>query len=256
MLIIRLSVAHLISNNGSTFNFSSESSTWPAGTYALPMADSGCPEGSGFNWYTGHRTEELERDQNENKHSPSIHLRTEIGKPEIKRYFCVKNSTKADEGKPKWPNGKYCIYKKGDFCPQGFHKGSVLWDDDNANNGFNLNSKGGELPSGLYNQDTKIYFCCMTTGSVEKRVSLPVNKPFYLLAFESTTCQEVRGAVYSLEYVVFDTENSNNQDARAYPYPYGANLRQPTIYYCYYRGKAFFLVFNKESEQSTTYCHH
>lgn len=193
MLIIRLSVAHLISNNGSTFNFSSESSTWPAGTYALPMADSGCPEGSGFNWYTGHRTEELERDQNENKHSPSIHLRTEIGKPEIKRYFCVKNSTKADEG---------------------------------------------------------------TTGSVEKRVSLPVNKPFYLLAFESTTCQEVRGAVYALEYVVFDTENSNNQDARAYPYPYGANLRQPTIYYCYYRGKAFFLVFNKESEQSTTYCHH
>lgn len=217
------------------FVHTTESSTWPAGTYALPMADSGCPEGSGFNWYTGHRTEELERDQNENKHSPSIHLRTEIGKPEIKRYFCVKNSTKADEGKPKWPNGKYCIYKKGDFCPQGFHKGSVLWDDDNANNGFNLNSKGGELPSGLYNQDTKIYFCCMTTGSVEKRVSLPVNKPFYLLAFESTTCQEVRGAVYALEYVVFDTENSNNQDARAYPYPYGANLRQPTIYYCYYR---------------------
>jgi len=199
------------------------------------MADSGCPEGGGFTWYTGHRTEELERDQNRNRHSPNIHLKTKIGKPEIKRYFCVKNSTEADEGKPKWPNGKYCIYKKGDLCPPDFHKGSVLWDDDNGNNGSNRNSKGGELPAGLYNKDTMIYFCCMTTGSVEKRVSLPVNKPFYLLAFESTTCQEVQGAVYSLEHVVFDTENTNNQDARAYPYPYGANLRQPTIYYCYYR---------------------
>lgn len=208
---------------------------WPAGTYALPMAGSGCPEGGGFTWYTGHRTEVLEREQNRNRHSLSIHLKTKIGNPEIERYFCVKNSTKADEGKPKWPNGKYCIYKKGDLCPPDFHKGSVLWDDDNGSNGSNRNSKGGELPSGRYNQDTMIYFCCMTTGSVEKRVSLPVSKPFYLLAFESTTCQEVQGAVYSLEYVVFDTENTKNQDASAYPYPYGADLGQPTIHYCYYR---------------------
>lgn len=237
------------------FYFYSASSMWPAGTYALPMADSGCPEGGGFTWYTGHRTEELERDENRNRHSPNIHLKTKIGNPEIERYFCVKNSTKADKEKPKWPNGKYCIYKKGDLCPQDFHKGSVLWDDDNGNNGSNRNSRGGELPAGRYNQDTMIYFCCMTTGSVKKRVSLPVNKPFYLLAFESTTCQEVQGAVYSLEYVVFDTENSKNQDEIAYPYPYGANRGQPTIHYCYYRGKPFVLVFRKQSDQNPTYYH-
>ena len=220
-----------------------DSSIWPAGSYALPMADSGCPEGSGFTWYTGHRTEELENQQNGNKHSTSIHLKTKIGNPEITRYFCVKNSTKADEGKPKWPSGKYCIYKKGDYCPQDFHKGSVLWDDNNESNGSNRNSKGGELPAGIYDQDTMIYFCCKSTGSVEKRVSLPVSKPFYLLAFESTTCQEVQGAVYSLEYVVYDTENTNNHDARVYPYPYGAHLRELTIYYCYYRGKANSVIF-------------
>ena len=207
------------------------------------MADSGCPEANGFTWYTGHRTEELENDHNRNNHSSGGHLKTNVGKPDITRYFCVKNTTETDEDRPKWPDGKYCIYKKGFFCPQGFHEGYVLWDDNNAKHGSNRNSKTGELPEGLYNQDTLIYFCCKTTGSVAKRVSLPVNKPFYLLAFESSTCQEVQGTVYSLEYVVFDTENTNNRDSRVYPYPFAANLREPTIYYCHYRGNNHNLPF-------------
>lgn len=201
------------------------------------MSDTGCPEGNGFTWYTGHRTEELENEQNRNEDSKRNHLKAKVGKPDITRYFCVKNTTDTDEGRPKWPDGKYCIYKKGHSCPQGFHEGFVLWDDSNGDNGSNRNSKSGQLPEGVYNWDTLIYFCCKTTGSVMKRVSLPVNKPFYLLAFESSTCQEVHGAVYSLEYIVFDTENTNNGDARVYPYPYGADLKEPKIYYCYYRGK-------------------
>ncbi|XP_022794893.1 uncharacterized protein LOC111333559 [Stylophora pistillata] len=211
------------------------SSSWPAGSYALPMADSGCPESSGFTWYTGHRTEELENDSNKNARSPRIHLKADIGKPEITRRFCVKNSTATDKGKPKWPNGKFCIYKEGDFCPQGFYEGLVRWDDDNKKNGSNRNHKGGKLPAGVYNQDTLIYFCCKTTGFIIKRIALPVSKPFYLMAFGSKTCQEVQGAVYSLEYVVFDTENTNNMDSRVYPYPYGADRKEPTIHYCYYR---------------------
>ena len=82
-----------------------------------------------------------------------------------------------------------------------------------------------------------IYFCCKTTGSAIKRIALPVIKPFYLMAFGSTTCQEVQGAVYSLEYVVFDTENTDNMDNRVYPFPYGADRKEPTVHYCYYRGK-------------------
>lgn len=201
------------------------------------MSDTGCPEGNGFTWNTGHRTEELENEQNRNEYSTSNHLKAKVGKPAITRYFCVKNTTDTDDGRPKWPDGKYCIYKKGQSCPQGFHEGYVLWDDSNGGNGSNRNSKSGQLPEGVYNWDTLIYFCCKTTGSVMKRVSLPVNKPFYLLAFESSTCQEVHGAVYSLEYIVFDTENTNNGDARVYPYPYGADLKEPKIYYCYYRSK-------------------
>lgn len=211
------------------------SSSWPAGSYALPMANSGCPNSSGFTWHTGHRTEELENDGNRNAHSTSIHLKAKVGKPDITQHFCVKNSTATDKGKPKWPNGKYCIYKEGAFCPQEFYEGFVRWDDNNEKNGSNRNNKEGKLPAGVYNQDTLIYFCCKTTGSAIKRIALPVIKPFYLMAFGSTTCQEVQGAVYSLEYVVFDTENTDNMDNRVYPFPYGADRKEPTIHYCYYR---------------------
>lgn len=51
------------------------------------------------------------------------------------------------------------------------------------------------------------------------------------MAFGSTTCQEVQGAVYSLEYVVFDTENTDNMDNRVYPFPYGADRKEPTVHY-------------------------
>lgn len=224
---------------------------WPSGSYALPMADTGCPEGSGFTWYTGQRKEELENDQNRNRRSENFHLKTIVGKPDITRYFCVKNTTETDEDRLNWPDGRYCIYKKGFLCPQGFHEGYVLWDDNNGDNGPNQNSVSGELAEGVYNQDTVIYFCCKTTGSPLKRISLPVNKAFYLLAFESSTCQEVQGALYSLEYVVFDTENTNNHDARVYPYPYGAQLEEPVIYYCHYRGKNTIANSKKNAESAS-----
>ncbi|XP_068672669.1 uncharacterized protein [Montipora foliosa] len=208
---------------------------WPSGSYALPMANTGCPEGNGFTWFSGHRREELENDHNRNEHSSSNHLKTNVGNPDITRFFCVKNTTETDVSRPEWPEGKYCIYKKGYFCPLGFHKGYVVWDDNNGENGSNRNSIDGELPEGHYDRNTMIYYCCKSTGAAEKRIPLPVIKPFYLLAFDSPTCQEVKGAVYSLEYIVFDTENSNNSDAKVYPYPYGAHLKDPTIYYCYYR---------------------
>lgn len=158
---IEISLLMYIINN-------SASSSWPAGSYALPMANSGCPNSSGFTWHTGHRTEELENDGNRNAHSTSIHLKAKVGKPDITQHFCVKNSTATDKGKPKWPNGKYCIYKEGAFCPQEFYEGFVRWDDNNEKNGSNRNNKEGKLPAGVYNQDTLIYFVVRQQGLLSK----------------------------------------------------------------------------------------
>lgn len=88
-----------------------------------------------------------------------------------------------------WPEGKYCIYKKGPQCPYGLESGFVIWDDENKDN---QDTAGGDLPEGVYGEDTKIFFCCSTTGDWEDPIKLPTDKPFYLFAFESNKCQKVK----------------------------------------------------------------
>jgi len=109
--------------------------------------------------------------------------------------------------------------------------GSVLWDDKNgANNNWNF----GSLPKGVYKADTQIFFCCHTNGSFQKPIELPIDKPFYLIAF-TPHCQEVLNTVHTMEYIVYDTEDDNNHDNQTYPYPYGADFKPPRIHYCYYQ---------------------
>ena len=59
----------------------------------------------------------------------------------------TKSST-VDLGRPTWPYGNYCIYKKSFNCPTGLSPGWVLWDDENGQNGINLNVKNGSVPKG------------------------------------------------------------------------------------------------------------
>ena len=101
--------------------------------------------------------------------------------------FCL-NNPNCDIYFSRWPDGKYCIYKKGSSCPTGLDEGFVIWDDENKDN---KNSKYGDLPEGLFNEDTKIFFCCSTTGSASKEITLPNEAPFFLFAYESYLCQKV-----------------------------------------------------------------
>ena len=73
-------------------------------------------------------------------------------------------------------DGKYCIYKKGPHYTSGLEEGFVIWDDENKDN---KNSKEGELPEGLFNEDTKI------------SSALPSKSPFLLFANQSIVCQKV-----------------------------------------------------------------
>ena len=134
--------------------------------------------------------------------------------------------------------GQYCIYKKGS-CPQGLEEGYVYWDDGNLNN---ANSQGGVLPGGIYKKNTKINFCCKTSGSKASAVLLPSKSPFYLLAYKSAKCQMVISMVANLEWIYFDTAHRNNNDKGYQAYPHEAGKQHPTIYYCYYRGKETHLL--------------
>jgi len=131
-------------------------------------------------------------------------------------------------------SGQYCICKRG-RCPAGLTTGFVNWDDDDYNSQFN--KKGGILPGGIYDHDTKIRFCCRTDGNKSNPISIPSKTPFFLLTYGSAECQMVKWAITNLEWIRYDTEHNYNEDKAWGEFPYDAGNPHPTIYYCYYRGK-------------------
>lgn len=204
------------------------------------MPKSRCPSSRGFHWVSGYIYQDLENDNSRTTVSSDAHFRGWVSN-DVVQYFCIKNhsSPAIDANRGPWPAGEYCIYQKGSSCPAGMQRGSVLWDDENFN-GTNKNNNSGSLPAGVYNQDTKIFFCCQISGYYFNPIELPIDKPFYLIAWRRY-CQYVLNAVHRKEYIVYDTEDDNNHDKQTYPFPYGANVfPEPHIYYCYYEGKVLF----------------
>ena len=47
----------------------------------------------------------------------------------------------------------------------------------------------------------------------------------------------VKWAVASVERIRYHNEDRNNEDKSYGAYPYNAGTKNPTIYYCYYRGE-------------------
>ena len=139
---------------------------------------------------------------------------------------------------PLFFTGQYCIYKR-DRCPSGLKEGFVRWDDDDVDgSSLNKNDKGGTLPEGIYDQNTKINFCCRTDGRKSHPVLLPTRDPFLLLAYGSEKCQMVKGTVATQEWIHYRTETSSNADKSNGAIPYRGGQRHPTIHYCYYQGES------------------
>ncbi|CAH3171752.1 unnamed protein product, partial [Porites lobata] len=205
--------------------------TWPAGTYGLPKAKNGCPVSLKTNWTTGWRFEDLEDTRPGTRKSKSYHLDTKVG-VDVNRTFCIKAKNNVST---EWPQGQYCIFKKGN-CPKGLKKGYVFWDDEDDKN---INKKGGTLPDGIYDKDTLVYYCCRTDGDKYTPISLPVISPFYLKAFNTPECQRVKGAIATKEFIRFDTEDTRNKDRQNGSYPYGAGIANHLLLYCYYESCQF-----------------
>lgn len=207
------------------------------------MAKSGCPNSNGFSWETGYIYQDLEDNNSLSGTSRGFHLRASVfSSGDVKQSFCIKTNKSSDQSRFNWPAGQYCIYKKGSKCPTLLLDGWVLWDDENGQTGVNLNHQYGTVPGGTYSQDTKIKFCCQTVGSIDDPIELPIESPFYLIAFNNKRCQEVLKTIHTVEFIRYDTENDLNHNSQAYPYPFGADFPDPYIYYCYYQGKPHLIV--------------
>ena len=135
--------------------------------------------------------------------------------------------------------GTYCIYKSSNACPYGMSSGSVKWDDENNKN---TNKQRGQLPDGVYDNDTLINYCCQTNGNWYDSIELPVIKPFYLLTsnlLSSPKCQMVKWATSQMEYILFDTEDENNSDIFSGNHVFVDTFNSSgriKFYYCYYKG--------------------
>ena len=189
--------------------------TWPSGSYGLPKPRSGCPRKQ---WREGFRYQDSENLENTNFKSNGSHFSGKVNPHGIRQEFCIHMDTPGE--KIPWPRGKYCIYRKGKTCPTGLQEGRdiaiawmwvtssnglghkrfllffffffwIRWDDENTKIDF-PNSLGGELPDGIYGENTVIYFCCSTSGKKSTSISLPYGSPFYLIAYGSHICQKVR----------------------------------------------------------------
>ena len=115
----------------------------------------------------------------------------------------------------------------------------MFWDDDDVDgSSMNNNNKGGTLPDGIYNHNTKINFCCRTDGRKSHPVLLPTQDPFLLLAYGSEKCQMIKWTVATQEWIRYDTENCDNTDKANGTIPYRGGQRHPTIHYCYYQGES------------------
>lgn len=203
--------------------------TWPAGTYTLPQAKSGCPSG----WSSGWRYQDNEDDDNANSYTSTItlYLRFEDTGRNYRTHYCTKTST--DSSVFEWPKGKYCIGRYGGRCPNDFFDGYIKWDDEDSNN---RNSYQTPIPDGVYGRNTEIYFCCRSDGNHNDKVILPPTEAFVLYRYDGA-CQKVMGMNDPVELKVhFDDEDSNNSNSCSGKYPdgCGAGSRNHDLYFCYY----------------------
>ncbi|XP_022098027.1 uncharacterized protein LOC110983241 [Acanthaster planci] len=178
-------------------------SVWPRGTYALPMPIGGCPN-TYYYWKTGWRYQDTADFFPSNRWSNPLHLYGSKSLTHVEQHFCVKTDLEMGNGSnPDWEPGQYCIFKKGKFCPDRFSEGWIKWDDKNH---VNDNDKSGELPEGVYDDDTKIYFCCREDGDVGSPLTLPIDKPFFLFR-KNGDCQAVDRMTMLVEWFRWDGEN-------------------------------------------------
>ena len=189
---------------------------WPNGMYALPAPKEGCPK----YWSTGRRTQ-TNGDNFDWSSSIGRRIAVSFMESTITLQYCVKTRTDRDLGRGfDWPEGSYCIARKGRFCPPHFKEGSITWNDKKS---FlrrkSLNRQWGELPDGEYDKNTKMYFCCRNDASASDPMMFPISEPFVLYRYGGT-CQKINGTEVQEDFVKFDSMslvNSKNECTGFYP---------------------------------------
>ncbi|XP_072014750.1 uncharacterized protein [Amphiura filiformis] len=205
--------------------------TWPMGTYGLLKPITGCPNQWAATGLLHQDTNNYVGGGHYNSRSSPHHVSGPYSKNNMVLPFCIKRVDIADSDDRSWPAGQYCIFRKGGSCPAGMTGGSVLWDDEDDEN---KNRNRGVLPDGIYSINTRIQFCCQTSGHTSNPIYLPTDKNFFLFKY-TYKCQQVHGMRATSEYFFWDTENTGNDDEATGHHPYeGVVYDGIRLEFCYY----------------------
>ncbi|CAD5111849.1 DgyrCDS1113 [Dimorphilus gyrociliatus] len=206
-------------------------SEWPKGTYGIPEPKTGCPIG----FLPGSRTRMV------NGYSTSKNLSLSEEYNSVHKTITMKFCMKTQVGKgPEWPRGTYCIYKKGE-CPLDFFQGYIYWDDTAPLiNPLvpNYQKTSGVIPDGTYNANTLIEYCCRADGS--SPMVLSFSKPFFLMKYRGSNCQDVKGASVEVQESTSVDENINtNRFSGAHQTVVRVSEKgnKFRLFYCYYTAK-------------------
>ncbi|GFR77938.1 metalloendopeptidase [Elysia marginata] len=165
-----------------TFKNDPEDIAFPGGKYAIPAHSTGCPDGS---FILGSRTQ-INEGKNYKKSTFNIGLK--VSGKNVEQKFCIHDSPPTDKV---WPGANLCLYRRGGKCPDGFTEGFVQYNDLPTQ--ASPNTKFGELPDGVFDNNTRFEYCCADTGFSEDNLLLPSRKPFVLIKRRGKDCQNVRG---------------------------------------------------------------
>ncbi|XP_050396406.2 uncharacterized protein LOC126814966 [Patella vulgata] len=185
-----------------TNTFGNNSFEWPSGSYALIAAEGGCPPGlllgyrtswsEGFSWFQG----------------SSLPFAGVQDHSKFNYEFCVSQNN-FPNSKNYWGSGEYCILREGGSCPEGFGEGYVQFDDTIRSAAQN-NTKSGELPDGVFGDDTRLEFCCRADGFKNVPLELPNDKALILYQNSIDTawpeCQAVANMNSRRFYYTFDNK--------------------------------------------------
>lgn len=213
---------------------------WPNGEYALPAPEGNCPKG----WSSGYRVQGTGSNVDVSSGITS-RLGVKLTPKTITLHYCVKKESIDTDGGigNEWPEGSYCIAKKGDICPDdiqhAFKEGSRSWNDyKSLLLRKSSNSRWGELPEGEYDKNTNISFCCRNDGPASSSMILPITDPFVLYRYGGK-CQAVKGTVVTQDFIAFDDTSrafSKNDCIGGYPDDRDCKGNR-RLYFCHYHRK-------------------
>ncbi|KAL4217780.1 Bone morphogenetic protein 1 [Mactra antiquata] len=152
---------------------------WPAGSFTILNSVSGCPDDFVRGW-------QYRKPINYIWGSTPYHAVPAWQWYDAENEFCSRIDNDNTGGE--WPAGSYCIYRKGGTCPNGFSTGSIQMDEAPTDR---TNKTTGELPDGVYGDNSRWEFCCRSDMSSDVPMELPTRDPFILFEV-SGGCQKIK----------------------------------------------------------------